>query len=220
MLYKPGPKARAEFRAFEKRGGPNILEIEPFDPLSTGFTLPGFESPKEPSPLAKALDERGLSNSTIMEILANVSEEVITAQIEYFDWRMAQKDKKISKSPAGFLARAILEDWKPPLGFVSQAERDRHAEAKRQADRQAAEERRRQREQEATEKAEKEAIDAYWKSLDPEAQAKLDKAARAAADPEKQAIYTGPLRKLGQSIWREDYIRLILEKSGKLPIEA
>ena len=35
MLYQPGPKARAEFRAFTKRGGPVMLEVEPlaFAPL-------------------------------------------------------------------------------------------------------------------------------------------------------------------------------------------
>ena len=32
MLYQPGPKARAEFRAFAKRGGPVMLEAEPFNP--------------------------------------------------------------------------------------------------------------------------------------------------------------------------------------------
>src|SRR5262249_19345070 len=34
MLYQPGPKARAEFRAFTKRGGPEVLEIEPLEPLA------------------------------------------------------------------------------------------------------------------------------------------------------------------------------------------
>ena len=30
MLYVPGPKARAEYRAFTRRGGPTVLEVEPF----------------------------------------------------------------------------------------------------------------------------------------------------------------------------------------------
>ena len=29
MLYTPGPKARAEYRAFASRGGPAVLEVEP-----------------------------------------------------------------------------------------------------------------------------------------------------------------------------------------------
>ena len=29
MLYAPGPKARAEYRAFARRGGPAVLEVEP-----------------------------------------------------------------------------------------------------------------------------------------------------------------------------------------------
>ena len=32
MVYVPGPKARAEFRAFTKRGGPRTLEIEQAPP--------------------------------------------------------------------------------------------------------------------------------------------------------------------------------------------
>ena len=34
MLYQPGPKARAEFRTFTKRGGPTVVEIEPASPTS------------------------------------------------------------------------------------------------------------------------------------------------------------------------------------------
>ena len=35
MLYTPGPKARAEYRAFARRGGPTVLEVEPL-PLTGG----------------------------------------------------------------------------------------------------------------------------------------------------------------------------------------
>ena len=39
MLYTPGPRARAEFRAFTKRGGPITLEIEP-TPLEPEIVTP------------------------------------------------------------------------------------------------------------------------------------------------------------------------------------
>jgi hypothetical protein len=42
MFYQPGANARAEFRAFTKRGGPNVLEIEalepPIDEAGSGIT--------------------------------------------------------------------------------------------------------------------------------------------------------------------------------------
>lgn len=41
MHYMPGPKARAEFRAFTRRGGPSVLEIEPLDgPVSLTTPAP------------------------------------------------------------------------------------------------------------------------------------------------------------------------------------
>ncbi len=42
MLYMPGPKARAEYRAFARRGGPVVLEVEPIpDDPRPGRPPPG-----------------------------------------------------------------------------------------------------------------------------------------------------------------------------------
>jgi Replication initiator protein A len=179
------------------------------------------EQEPEPHRLVTELVSRGVTKETAEILVRQHGDEKVSIQIEVFDWLVEKKDKKVSRSPAGYLVKSITtgeNGYAIPKGFVTRAERQQIKEAKEASERQAAEERRRQREQENTEKAEKEAIDAYWKSLDPEAQAKLDEAAQASANPERQAIFTGPLKKLGQSLNREAYIRTILQEQGKLPI--
>ena len=58
MLYQPGLKARAEYRAFAKRGGPVMLEAEPFTP----DPLPQLVAP-EASPLDAELVKRGVTEA-------------------------------------------------------------------------------------------------------------------------------------------------------------
>src|SRR5512135_3878202 len=75
MHYTPGLKARAEYRAFTKRGGPQVLEIEQPSPA-----LP--TPPPEPTPLAQELINWGMTASTARELVAAYPEERIRRQIE------------------------------------------------------------------------------------------------------------------------------------------
>ena len=83
-----------------------------------------------------------------------------------------------------------------------------------------AEDRRRQRAEAAREKAERQAIDAYWSALTPEQQVELDAAATAQADPAEVAQECGALRKLGQRLRRDQYIRQLLTNQATPPAEA
>ncbi len=69
----------------------------------------------------------------------------------------------------------------------------------------------------AAERDERRKIDAYWASLTPEEQAVCQAAADAQADPASLAKEIGPLKSLGQTIRRNDYIRQLLRDQGKLP---
>ena len=65
-----------------------------------------------------------------------------TTQIEVFDWLLERGDKKIAKNPAGFLVKAIQDNFAiPKSGFTSKAERQRKQEIKQRNERQAAEDR-------------------------------------------------------------------------------
>jgi hypothetical protein len=219
MLYQPGPRAIAEYRSFASRGGPTPIEIET-DPPAKEPTRDVTRRPPELEtslPVA-ALVERGVTPKTAAELIEQHSAETIQAKVDVFDWLMEKQDKRVAKSPAGYLVKSIADDYAPPKGFVSKAERQRQEEARQAKERQAADARRRQKEEEARECADKKAIAAYWESLTPEQQAELDVAADAAADPELMAMDDGPLKRIGQRLRRDGYIQRLLENRDE-PIE-
>src|SRR4051794_22894054 len=75
MLYAPGPKARAEFRAFTRKGGPRILEVE-LD------SLPAVQEIRELNELERELTSRGVTEKTARELVSEHPEERIRRQIE------------------------------------------------------------------------------------------------------------------------------------------
>src|SRR5262249_12301266 len=101
MLYTPGPKARAEYRAFTRRGGPVVLEVEP--PVldsSPPLPTPG------PSPLEAELIGRGVTPAMAGELVRQYNEKTIRAQLEHLDWRLETKPRKVA-DPAAWLVAAI-----------------------------------------------------------------------------------------------------------------
>ena len=211
MFYMPGPKAKAEFKAFTKRGGPTVLEIEPPEPAP----------PIADSELEVELIQHGVTAGIAAELVSHHSEEKIRAQMERLDWLLEKKPDKIEE-PAAYLVQAIKNDFAAPKGFVSKAERQRREEARRAKERKAAEEHRRKHEENARQQAEQAAVQAYWKSLTPEAQAELEAAALAQAGPETITIEDGPLheslRRLSQHRRRDDYIRQLLQDQDKFQL--
>jgi hypothetical protein len=175
-----------------------------------------------PSPLVDELVKRGVTTSAAADLVPQHEADTIQAKIDVFDWLLEKQDKRVAKSPAGYLVKSIADDYAPPKGFVSKAERQRQEEARQAKDRQAAADRRRQKEEEARECAEKKAIAAYWESLTLEQQAELDAVANAnaAADPEMMAMDDGPLKRIGQRLRRDGYIRRLLENREQVPAEA
>jgi hypothetical protein len=202
MLYKPGPKALAEYRAFTKRGGPNVLEIEALEPT------PPVAVP-EITELEQELLERNITPGIAAELVRNHSEEKIRAQMERLDWLLEKKPEKVD-DPAAYLVGAIKNDYAAPKGFVSKAERQRRAEAKQARERQAAEERRRQQEAEAKERAARQAATEYWDSLTSDQQEELDAASRETVDAETLAAENGPFKATMQRMRRERYILNLL----------
>lgn len=206
MLYQPGPKARAEFKAFNKKGGPVLLEIEPLEPSLLDAV--------ETSPLERALIERGVTETSAKDLVRQHSEEKITAQIERFDYQIGKKNHKIGE-PAAYLVSAIRDDYAPPKGFISAAERQRRAEAKEAAEKSVKDQSRQRDEMIAADRRENLAVEAYWKSLSVSEQSILQAQADALADPETIKIEFGPLKKLGQSTRRSAYIRQMLRDRQK-----
>jgi hypothetical protein len=211
MLYMPGPKARAEYRAFTKRGGPNLVEID-LDPL------PLVADPEQ-TELESELIGWAVTPAIAKDLVRGYAEERIREQLEILDWQMKKKPEKIDE-PAAWLVSAIKNGHAAPKGFVSKAEQQRRHEEKKAKERQEAEQRRRQHEQDARERAERKALDAYWEALAPEQQAELDAAANAQADPEMMAMDDGPLKRIGQRLRRNEYIQQLLKSREQVPAEA
>ena len=175
---------------------------------STLLTTPAASEPEPPS-LVMELAKRGVTTATAGELARLHPAELIQRQIEYVDWLTEKKPEKIGE-PGGYLVDAIKKDYAAPKGFSPRIERERQAEAIWQRQRAAAEERRRQQEQDARERDMQRKTAAFWDALTPEQQAEHDAAALAEADPETLALETGPLKKMGQQIRRNAYIRQLL----------
>lgn len=207
FFYQPGPKARAEFKTFTKRGGPNVLEIEPLEPP----TLDGTQL----SELERELIRYGVTDTIARQLAAEHPEEKIRLQMEILEWRLSRKKGQEIEDSAAYLVAAIRSGdngHAVPKGFVSQAERQRREEAKQAKEREAAEARRCQQQEEAQERAKQRRDDAYWESLTPEQQADIDEKSRSAADPSTLAAETGPLRGTMQRLRQRAYIRHLLDR--------
>lgn len=205
MLYRPGPKAQGEFRAFTKRGGPTVLEMEPAEtpalPLDVGTTE-----------LERELIRRGVTPASASNLVRDHAEAKIQAQMERLDW-IAEKKPSQVEDQAAYLVGAIRGDYAAPKGFVSKAEKQRRLEAKQAKDRQAADERRLKQQQEARERERDRQAAAYWDSLIAEEKADLQIRADAVADPAQLATETDALKRIGQHLRRQAFIRALLEES-------
>lgn len=217
MYYQPGPKAKAEFRAFTKRGGPVTLEVEPF----TADALPELPA-SEPPPLEATLIARGITPAIAADLIRRHDPERIAIQIEHLGFLTEKKPGKVTDS-AAWLVSAIKTNPTLPKNFVSQAERQSRDDAKREKERQTAEERRRKQEANVGERHERELVAAHWSRLNKEEQAALDAEAIAQADGEdRKLIETDslPMRRIGHQLLRDKHIRNLLQTDGTLPPAA
>jgi hypothetical protein len=211
MLYQPGPKARAEFRAFTKRGLPTVLQIE---------TMPPQPEQSPPSGIEHELIRHGINPAVAADLVSTHPEEKIQLQIEIIDWRLSSKKTDKIDDPAAWLVGAIRSEsgYAPPKGFVSKAERERRQEAKRAKDRKEADDRRRKQDADAQDRRAKELINGFWEGLSQEQIAEHEAAAIAQADAASlELIRPGPMKRFGMTAIRQAYARKLLESQGQLP---
>jgi len=71
----------------------------------------------EQSPIVKALVERGISAASARRIAAQTTSEKVEEKIALVDWLSGRKDSRVQKNPAGFLYRAITEDFSMPEDY-------------------------------------------------------------------------------------------------------
>ena len=168
-----------------------------------------------PSPLIDELVKREVHTDAATELVKQHPADAIQAKIEVFDWMMEKQDKQAANSPAGYLVKSITNDYAPPKGFVSKAERERRAESKRHSDAQAAEDHRRKQAEETRQREKRREEDAYWSKLTPPARAKLEARALAGADEVSRDTYLSLKRqRMGDgflAVIRREYIRTLID---------
>jgi hypothetical protein len=162
-------------------------------------------------PLKSELVARGVTESTAVELVRNYAPDIVAGKLEVFDWFAARKDKRIQKSPAGYLVESIRRDFGLPKGFETRAVREARARQEQATRRAAEEEHRRQAEAHAREQAELEAAERYWAALTPEQQAQLD-AAALHAFPLDNRLLNSPMRKTFLRTSRIQYLRQLVAK--------
>ncbi|HMB06026.1 MAG TPA: hypothetical protein VKP69_20125 [Isosphaeraceae bacterium] len=177
MIYTPGPKARAEYHAFTKRGGPVVLELEP--PLLEW---------RDTSELKKELVLRGVSEKTAQELVLEFPEARIRQQIEQADWLKKKETHKITNLGA-YLTQAVRNDYAPPEGFESKAAQTERESAQAEQQRREAEATRQKWEREQRGAAARAKVLEHWKSLSLAEQEAVDAEALAAVDQARREEY-------------------------------
>jgi hypothetical protein len=118
------------------------------------------------------------------ELVGGYPEGRIRAKLDAFDWLLARGDKRVAKSPAGYLVGSIRDDYAAPKGFASDADRTRRREAEEVQGRGLAESRRRlAAEERALQEAQQARIAAYWDVLSPAERKALEARALAGSHP-------------------------------------
>ena len=194
MIYTLGPKALGR-----------VLESEAAPPVA--------DPPAGSSPIVAELVARGITPATAEGLAGAHAAEKIAEKLDAFDWLVGRKDRALKRNPAGWLYRAIVDDFAPPPGYVGRAERERLGEAERERLRREEEGRRGR----VRAREEAEAVRAYWVRLGAEDRERVEAEAIAAADAETRASCTaGPpaLRRLAVAAAREAHIRALLGLPG------
>ena len=211
MSYRPGPKARAEYRAFARRGGPAMLQAEPLaaDP-SAQLVGPG----PSPSPLEAELIGRGVTPGVAAALVRDHGAEKVRAQLEHLDWLVEKKPGQVD-DPAAWLVSAVRNGHAAPKGFVSRAERQAREEARRAREREKDEQRRRAAADAARDRTERERAEAEIQRLTPAERAALEAEALARASSEERELYDNPpTRAFRETTLRRLLLRHVIERLG------
>ena len=83
--------------------------------------------------LAKELEDRGLTRSVTRTLISRYAQKHIEEKIRMLDYLMEKEDSKVDRNPAGWLRRAIEEDYQPPKEYLDH--RDREARRQKERDR-------------------------------------------------------------------------------------
>lgn len=91
--------------------------------------------PASEHPLVRELITRGITRDVARALLAQHGDKRIADKLEVYDHLRSTSSPLLSKNPAGFLRTSIEQDYAPPAGYVSRADRQRLRDEAAAADR-------------------------------------------------------------------------------------
>lgn len=154
------------------------------------------------APLEAGLVERGIGAAVACSLAAEHSESRIREKLQFFDWLVARRDRRVSKNPPGFLTAAIRKNYPLPKDYLQTTKYKSQVSspAKRRSL--------------ATEEpkpltAEKQALSDAFRALPPETQQAIEQQAVTAASRIESDIYKR-LEAKGGPLWEEFRQSLVL----------
>ncbi|MBX3412599.1 MAG: replication initiator protein A [Pirellulales bacterium] len=162
-------------------------------------------------PLTESLVERGVHAATARQLARQHSADVVKDRIALHDWLLGRKDKRIARSPAGFLVESIRGEFPLPLDFERQARRPspKHAPKQVHVARPVVDDA----------SADDAGLDKLWSTLDDAARAEHESRALASASKLKVETFRR-LRDEGSSLFdsiRREILMAHLRRCGLLP---
>ena len=124
ILYTPGRRARAEFRAFTQPKRVSVLKPVRELPLSRPeLAAPNIEVDSEADVLVERLRQFGITGDKARELVKS-HREAVEAQIAAYPYREADKPRK---NAAGWLIAAVEGNYTLPLAYLEEQEKKREA---------------------------------------------------------------------------------------------
>ena len=166
--------------------------------------------------IERELVARGVTAGVAADLVAAHSAERVGVKVDVFDWMAERKDKRLSKNPAGYLVKSIIDDYVPPKGYETKAQREAKDARQREQDKAR---RKRDADEQAQYERELAPIREYWSSLTTRQQAQLEQAAIAAASPFLAGQYrrtkndSGPMAESIRKAIIDDHIRRLLNST-------
>jgi hypothetical protein len=171
----------------------------------------------ESSPLVQALIDRGITAGSARLLVAQNSPQKIHEKLAFVDWLSARKDVRVQKNQAGFLYRAITEDFPMPDDYRRAIQPKKKGDSSKVVpiNRQT-----RGESKKTVDTGDRAAIDSYWKALSAEDQNRIESELVQKATPFQRQHYIegqkerGPLFQVVRQSIIDDYIRKMPAQSA------
>ncbi len=205
---------------FARTGEAKADEVQPWAIAPEASGAAGSTAGVADGPAVEGLIRRGVTRARAEDLASRHPSARIAEKLEIFDWKLAKSPAGMKRNPAGWLVKAVEDDYPAPRGFESRAARealfDRGREVAEEGRRARAEARRRDRAGQT--------VDDSIARLAPDERAALEAQAIAAAPEEARRGLEAPglptsIRKALRLALVREHVAAKLDRRGDLPTQ-